>query len=493
MALADNKKKVRGGARGSQIPEARRERLSKRIAEDIMEDIRSRGWPAGELLGTEAELMARLGVSRATLAEAVRHLERHGAASMVRGKSGGLRVIAPAEDTIVRTISTYLELADIERSEIVEAWQVMEVHAAGAAAEGIDDQGVAGLGALLAEARAASFASEAIASSTRLRIAVAHGAANPAVALFIDAMAHVLGRQEAEAATDVLARDLLDGLAKLVSAIEIGDAALAQGVALLAIPPRALFAIGRNEGEEGGVLGGGRKEKLAEAVARFIRADISERGWPVDEKLGEEAVLLDRYGTSRWVLRQALRVLEAHNIVRSKPGFGGGWMIGRPDPGYTVDLVVGYLRYADFTLENVADLWAHLIEQSIQLAGQRADDAAFDTLIAITQQQAAATAASDLRAATNRYYARLGELSGNRVIALIVASLGRFINQTRLRGDRSHIAAMLLRTHKGVAEALRAGRAGEARRLMAEYMHFSRPYYAQDPALLGARREGGEG
>ena len=70
----------------------RTKKLSEIVAAQLMEEIRSRGWPVGESLGTESDLMARFNVSRATMTEAVRQVERYGAAVMRRGSGGGLVV-----------------------------------------------------------------------------------------------------------------------------------------------------------------------------------------------------------------------------------------------------------------------------------------------------------------------------------------------------------------------------------------------------------------
>ncbi|MBV9842144.1 MAG: GntR family transcriptional regulator [Sphingomonadaceae bacterium] len=89
----------------------RKIKLAEKVAGEIMDDIRARGWPIGTLLGTELELIGRFKASRATLGEAIRQVEAQGAAQMQRGPRGGLIVAAPARETIVRTIATYLEFA----------------------------------------------------------------------------------------------------------------------------------------------------------------------------------------------------------------------------------------------------------------------------------------------------------------------------------------------------------------------------------------------
>jgi DNA-binding FadR family transcriptional regulator len=79
-------------------------KLAALTARRIEDEIIARRWPIGEVIGSEADLMARYEVSRAVLREAVRLVEHHGAARMRRGPSGGLVVQAPSRPTPRSTI-----------------------------------------------------------------------------------------------------------------------------------------------------------------------------------------------------------------------------------------------------------------------------------------------------------------------------------------------------------------------------------------------------
>ncbi|MGH8446334.1 MAG: FadR/GntR family transcriptional regulator, partial [Solimonas sp.] len=108
----------------------------------------------GTPLGTEAQLMAQHQISRETLRNAIRQLERHGVAAMRRGGGGGgggLIVAAPASETAVRAITAHLELSDIGWSEIVEARGLIDAQAAVLASRRIDARGTARLRQLIAE------------------------------------------------------------------------------------------------------------------------------------------------------------------------------------------------------------------------------------------------------------------------------------------------------------------------------------------------------
>ena len=65
------------------------------VADQIEQTIVGQRWEPGDLFGSEVQLIARYGVSRAVFREAVRLLEHHGLAEMRRGLHGGLFIRQP--------------------------------------------------------------------------------------------------------------------------------------------------------------------------------------------------------------------------------------------------------------------------------------------------------------------------------------------------------------------------------------------------------------
>ncbi len=78
-------------------------------------------------MGTEPELIAREGVSRALLREAVRLLEHHHVARMRRGPGGGLFVMAPSADAVTETAAIYLARRGMRLDELAEMRTGVEV------------------------------------------------------------------------------------------------------------------------------------------------------------------------------------------------------------------------------------------------------------------------------------------------------------------------------------------------------------------------------
>ena len=86
----------------------------ERVAQEIVDDIAARGWPVGEVLGTEPELMATYGVSRGTFREAVRILEHLGCARMREGRGGGLMVTGPESGPVTQAAAVYLRYRGVD-------------------------------------------------------------------------------------------------------------------------------------------------------------------------------------------------------------------------------------------------------------------------------------------------------------------------------------------------------------------------------------------
>lgn len=66
-------------------------------------------------------------------------------------------------------------------------------------------------------------------------------------------------------------------------------------------------------------------------LAARIEAEIEAAGWPVDELLGSEPELLERYGVSRGIFREAVRLLEHYSVARMRTGRRGGLVVQEPD------------------------------------------------------------------------------------------------------------------------------------------------------------------
>ncbi|MCD0448929.1 FCD domain-containing protein [Actinocorallia sp. API 0066] len=112
---------------GTPMPEPEGAKLGEALAVRVHNEVVRRGWPVGELLGTETELLARHGVSRAVFREAVRILEHHAVAVMRRGPSGGLVVTEPEPSAAIEMTALYLDYRESTRTDLHTVREAIEL------------------------------------------------------------------------------------------------------------------------------------------------------------------------------------------------------------------------------------------------------------------------------------------------------------------------------------------------------------------------------
>lgn len=108
---------------------SRTPKMSGLIGDDLRRQIIRGELRDGDALPSEAELMARYGVSRPTLREALRILESESLLSVSRGARGGMHVVAPSERMVARYVAWFLEFQQVPMIDVHEAMMAIELPA----------------------------------------------------------------------------------------------------------------------------------------------------------------------------------------------------------------------------------------------------------------------------------------------------------------------------------------------------------------------------
>src|SRR3954449_13331279 len=162
----------------------------------------------------------------------------------------------------------------------------------------------------------------------------------------------------------------------------------------------------------GGAPGAGDEGKLAARVARRIEADVVARGWPVGTSLGSEPELRARHGVSRAVLREAVRLLEHHQVARMRRGPGGGLFVTAPDADPATGAVVIYLEYVGTGVDDLMHARALVEPLAAELAAERISEEGIQRLRAGLEAQPLEPGTG----ARGRLDVLLAGLSGNPVL-----------------------------------------------------------------------------
>src|ERR1700729_2654879 len=120
-------------------------KLAAKVADLIIEDVMALGWPVGEVLGSETELVERYQVSRAVFREAIRLVEHQQVARTRRGPGGGLVITEPTVGAVIDAVVLYLHRVDARLDEIFEARIILEEIACPLASERTDENDLAAL------------------------------------------------------------------------------------------------------------------------------------------------------------------------------------------------------------------------------------------------------------------------------------------------------------------------------------------------------------
>lgn len=441
----------------------RKPKLSAVIAEAIEEEVVSAGLGIGALVATEGELVARFGVSRATIREAVGLVERRGTAAMRPGKKGGLVVSGHGHDAAVRALSTYMELADAKIEDLFDVRLRFELLATEKAAERLTADDITTLRALVARLEAPTGDPQADAQTRDdIRHAIAKATRNPALVLFVDALnisTSDIAFSQVQAAAVV--RETIERSAvvkrQLVEAIIGCDRYAAQELARedVAMQRQAfreteIATLGQAE------RASGRQLKLPRLVALRISHDIAERGLVSGDRLAAEPELLETYGVSRSVLREALRTLEAYSVVRMRRGQGGGLYVSTPDPQPTIATVVKFLKSSGIGWSDLFELREPLEMEAARLAVRRVTPRQLAELCAAIEGERTARDAENWMVPLTAVPRLLAACSGNHVLELMIRCIIAILTENYVAPDKMMIGTVI-ESHERIVDALGSG------------------------------------
>ena len=200
--------------------------LASRIVADVREALFERRYRPGDFLGTEKDIAARHGVSRMVARDALRTLEGLGIVAIARGAGGGARITHGNPQLFAEALAVQLELADIEREEIMTAQGAIEGLAAELAARHATPAQVVSLKNLVDEAEERLDDLDAFTrSSLQFHLGVAEASHNRVLHYQLVSLQHVSWPTRNRTLNRAVARKILDAHRRLVALIAARDAA----------------------------------------------------------------------------------------------------------------------------------------------------------------------------------------------------------------------------------------------------------------------------
>ncbi|MFN2536663.1 MAG: FadR/GntR family transcriptional regulator [Mycobacteriales bacterium] len=467
----------------AQPSDSRDSKLAAYTARRIEDDIIAAGWPVGEVIGSEQELRERYGVSRAVLREAVRLVEHHSVAVMRRGPNGGLIVQQPNAQPATIAMAIYLEYAGATVNDLMHARLVLEPMAASLAAEHITEAGLAELREVLELEASYNATQQASPATDLLHRKIAELCGNAPLSAFIGVLLTLTARYAAQPSravggARVVAEEVTQAHDSVVEAIIAGNGSLAEHRTARHIeavgawmrdhragPPRGLTETSHIEGDS--------PAKLAEIVAARIYDDILGGGGQTGDVIGSEAELLLRYGVSRAVLREAVRLLEHHSVARMRRGPGGGLVLAEPDPRASTDAMAVFLEYGGVDAEELRVTRNAVELACVDLVTARATDPDVRKALDEANVIEASMDRAMLVPVANDLHSTICELAGNPVLALFANVLRALWERHTLPHTAMpevDVAAAVHTAHSAIVEAILHGEAALARRRMRRHL-----------------------
>ncbi len=392
------------------MPRRNTQKVSHLLAGDLRRQILTGALAADEQLPPEAELTARLQISRETLREALRILESQQLVEIRRGRGGGAVVRRPGLEAVGRYVALLLQLRKTTLAHLEEVRSVIEPPAAEQAALNAEPEDLDALVALHDAERAAE--QDPLAFVTAVSTfdqAVTELSGNQTLAVIAGVFRDIhagqvyssIGDNDA-ASRGRMARRVISSHSAFIDAARRGDASLAQETWSDYLFTTSRLLVSRNVSRrpfdiaplwraQAGRAGGESAPRRASVVATEIRARIAEGQLREGDRLPSLAELADEFGISRPTLREALRILEMEFLLDLRTGDRGGATIRTPSTRVAAQLAGIVLEARGITLADFHRA-LRLIEPSIMgLVATRIGTKQRSVLNTVNAELAAAT------------------------------------------------------------------------------------------------------
>lgn len=252
----------------------------------------------------------------------------------------------------------------------------------------------------------------------------------------------------------------------------------------------ATQAVPGDDRAESGVPG---RDKLAARIARAIEDDVIAGGWSVGALLGSENDLIEQYGVSRAVFREAIRLVEHHQVAVMRRGREGGLRVIAPSAEAAVGAAVVYLEYTRTTVDDLMRVRSLLEPQAAAQAARHLAEADIGLLRTAAEEQTTELAEGQVHAAYADLHVTLAELTGNPALQLFIEVLTQLTDRyakirRSTKADRESTVREVNRAHRALADAIVAGDAATAQRYMSVHLDALGRWFTDSNRRIVTRR-----
>ncbi|HEX8581447.1 MAG TPA: FCD domain-containing protein [Acidimicrobiales bacterium] len=223
---------------------------------------------------------------------------------------------------------------------------------------------------------------------------------------------------------------------------------------------------------------GRRKLKTSERVAVELVRDIAARGLSSGDRLPLEAAMLEEYGVSRASLREAQRLLEVQGLIVIRPGPRGGPVVGTVDPAHLAHTATLYFHLGAYTYRELFEAQVRLEPVCAELAARHDDRLLVRRTMEPFLARNGVQGPRAYRDAYVRFHQGIYVLAGNGVLTLLARAVTHVVtNHVVATMEPVELRPAIVDEHRALAEAVIAGRAALAYRLMEHHFAQQLDFY----------------
>ncbi|HEX7900140.1 MAG TPA: FCD domain-containing protein [Planctomycetota bacterium] len=215
---------------------------------------------------------------------------------------------------------------------------------------------------------------------------------------------------------------------------------------------------------------------LVRGAVEQLRAFVLAR--PGDEELPSEAVLGERLGVSRTVLREAMKHLQAQGLVVLAQGKRA--RVGAADPRATIESLDVLLRRSEGSLLHLVEVRRPLEAEIVELAARRATpEALAEAEAAIDAQERASTLEGQIDADL-AFHRALAKATGNPVFALLLDALAGLMRASRQKSLGKYGNGVPVAHHREILAAIRRRDPAAARAALLGHLGLNEKHLRED-------------
>ncbi|HHS94056.1 MAG TPA: FadR family transcriptional regulator [Rhodobacterales bacterium] len=214
-------------------------------------------------------------------------------------------------------------------------------------------------------------------------------------------------------------------------------------------------------------------------VAQAIKDWVVEKGLHAGDRLPSETEMIERFGRAKGTIREAMRILEAQGLIKTRTGPGGGSFVHEVSKERARALLGNYFYFKDLTVADIYQLRRALEpELAASLAGRLSDEVLNELEENIaTYSEPAETLEEerDQHIASLRFHALLAAQSDNALLGFLIDFMVNMLSDLTVyrklySPPNIELWAKGREYQMRLIEALRAGDAQTARHVMTEHM-----------------------